>query len=131
MYLRHTDVNYMYNVLSHLGLTESLTTVSEKRKSTSKSRNLKEEITNLGQGTYCHLHDNFNKVHTTCDPIFGSAQTQQSEILNRTLVLLPLPKHYTQCTGPCNCKWSQVTPSKEIPFMCIDLNGREISEKKV
>ena len=130
MYIKHSDVNYMYNTFSHLGVMESLTTVIERQKATSKSRNLKEEILDVGKGTYCHIHDNFNKMHVTGDPVYGSPQTRQSEILNRTFLVLPPTKSCPTCVGRCTCRWSSEKSPKEIDFRCIFQNDAEIKETK-
>ena len=129
MYMKHTDVNYLYNLLSHLGVMESLTTVTERQKTTSEQRNMKKEILEAGKETYCHIHDNFNKVHITGDPVFGCPQTKQNEILNRTLLILPPTTNCKSCIGKCSCRWTSETPPNQISFESIFLSDIESKEK--
>ena len=69
-------------------------------------------------------------MHVTGDPVYGSPQTRQSEILNRTFLVLPPTKSCPACVGRCTCRWSSEKSSKGIDFRCIFQNDAEIKERK-
>ena len=116
MYTKHTDIKYTYNILSHLGILECLTKVSNRQSETSKARDDEKEVESIVERTFVELWFNFCKFHAVIDPVYGNSQTTSNDILNVTLLGLPPPSSCELCSGnECVCTWAKGYQDKNPP----------------
>ena len=64
-YVRHSDIEYSFNLMSHLGVTQSLSTVRKRQNEIAETRDIYKEVMSFGPSTWALLWDNFNKTHGT------------------------------------------------------------------
>lgn len=105
-YIRHSDIDYCLNIISHLGVTQSLKTVRNRLIETAKAWNVEEEIISFTPCTWSYVWDNFNKTCFLNSVVYRDKHTNLVEVINRVALALP-PKPYlsetrrTQCTDSC------------------------------
>ena len=123
-YIRHSDTDYSFNMMSHLGVTQSLETVRNRQIETAKTRDVEEEIISFTPCTWPYLWDNFSKTHRSNSVVYGDQHTTTVEVINRAALALPPPK-------PCidSCYWQKEKPPNKIDFNDIYLNQLETREK--
>ena len=125
LYTKHGDVNYIYNVLSHLSIVESLPSITSRQVRISKSRRVAEELRAECRENYVLLYDNFNKTKTVYDSMIGTLQTATNEILNRTLLGLSPVQPCTLCDNVCDYSWSNDKKPESIEYNVIWVNEVE------
>ena len=91
-YVRHSDINYSLNMMSRLGVAQSLPTVRKRQTETTHSRNVEEEIKALGNASWTYMWDNFNKTHGSNSVVYGDHHTISIEVMNRAAFALPPTK---------------------------------------
>ena len=62
-YIRYSDIDYLFNMKSQLGITQSLSTVLKQQNKIAECRNIMAEVKSLAPCTWTFLWDNFNKTH--------------------------------------------------------------------
>ena len=107
LYSKHEDVDFTYNLLSHMGITESLPSVVNRQRIRSKSRDVKEEIKRRGEKTYIFTYDNFCKTHARYDSVHGNQQSRTVDLLIRSVIFFLYPTACSTYDGPCTCHWSK------------------------
>ena len=132
-YVRHSDVDYSFNMMSRLGVTQSLPTVRKRQTETAHRRNVEEEIKALGNASWTYMWDNFNKTHGSNSVVYGDHHTNSIEVMNRAALALPPTKScpHEACKQECktNCFWEKEKPTEDINFNEIYLNKKEIQAK--
>ena len=126
-YVRHSDINYSFDMFSHLGALHSLTTVRQRQSECGKKRNIEEEILDKEPCSLAYLYDNFVKIHGSQSAIFGGQQTKTVEVLNRAALSLPPPKSCPNCELKCEtmCSWEVEKKATNISFENIYLTKDE------
>ena len=132
-YVRHSDVDYSFNMMSRLGVTQSLPTVMKRQSETAHSRNVEEEIKALGNASWTYMWDNFNKTHGSNSVVYRDHHTNSIEVLNHAALALPPTKScpLEACKHECksDCFGEKEKPTKDINFNEIHLNKKEIQAK--
>ena len=132
-YVRHSDVDYSFNMMSRLGVPQSLPTVRKRHTETAHSRNVEEEIKALRNVSWTYMWDNFNKTHGSNSVIYGDHHTNSIEVMNHAALALPPTKScpHEACKHECktNCFWQKEKPTKDINFNDIYLNKKEVQAK--
>ena len=121
-YIRHSDIDYSFNMMSHLGVTQSLKTVRNRQIEIAKARDVEEEIISFTPCTWTYLWDNFNKTHGSNSVVYGDQHTNTVEVINRAALALPPPK-------PCPSERKKEKPPNKIDFNEIYLNQQETTAK--
>ena len=80
-YVRHSDIDYSFNMMSHLGVTQSLSTVRKRQNKIAECRNVMSEVKSFTPCTWTFLWDNFNKTHGSHSLIYGDSNTHSIEVL--------------------------------------------------
>ena len=91
-YVRHSDEDYSFNMMSRLGVTQSLPTVRKRQTETTHSRNVEEEIKALRNASWTYMWDNFNKTHGSNSVVYRDHHTNSIEVMNRAALALPPTK---------------------------------------
>ena len=132
-YIRHSDIDYSFNMMSHLGVTQSLKTVRNRQIEIAKARDVEEEIISFTPCTWTYLWDNFNKTHGSNSVVYGDQHTSTVEVINRAALALPPPKPCPseRCRAQCidSCYWQKEKPPNKIDFNEIYLNQQETTAK--
>ena len=132
-YIRHSDVEYSFNMMSHLGVTQSLTTVRNRQIETAKARDVEEEMISFAPCTWTYLWDNFNKTHGSNSVVYDDQHTSTVEVINRAALALPpaKPSPSERCRAQCidSCYWQKEKPPNKIDFNEIYLNQQETTAK--
>ena len=106
-YVRHSDVDYSFNMMSRLGVTQSLPTVMKRQTETAHSRNVEEEIKALGNASWTYMWDNFNKTHGSNSVVYRDHHTNSIDVLNHAALALsptkscPLEACKHECKSDC------------------------------
>ena len=132
-YVRHSDIDYSFNMMSHLGVTQSLSTVRKRQNKIAECRNVMSEVKSFAPCTWTFLWDNFNKTHGSHSVIYGDSNTHSIEVINRAALALPPPKSCPNktCQNRCekSCYWEKERIPNEINFDEIYLNNHETNVK--
>ena len=132
-YVRHSDIGYSFNMMSHLGVTQSLSTVRKRQNKIAECRNVMAEVKSFAPCTWTFLWDNFNKTHGSHSVIYGDSNTHSVEVINRAAFALPPPKNCPNkaCQSQCenSCHWGKERMPNEINFDEIYLNKHETNVK--
>ena len=88
-YVRHSDIDYSFNMMSHLGVTQPLSTVRKRQNKIAECRNVMSEVKSFAPCTWTFLWDNFNKTHDSHSAIYGDSNTHSIEVINRATLALP------------------------------------------
>ena len=80
-YVRHSDIDYSFDMMSHLGVTQSLSTVRKRQNKIAECRNVMSEVKSFTPCTWTFLWDNFNKTHGSHSLIYGDSNTHSIEVL--------------------------------------------------
>ena len=132
-YIRHSDIDYSFNMMSHLGVTQSLKTVRNRQIETAKTRDVEEEIISFTPCTWTYLWDNFNKTHGSNSVVYGDQHTTTVEVINRAALALPPPKPCPNemCSAQCidSCYWQKEKPPNKIDFNEIYSNQKKTRKK--
>ena len=70
-HVHYSEVDYSFNMMSRLGVTQSLPTVRKRQTETVHSRNVEEETKALGNASWTYLWNNFNKIHGSNSVEYG------------------------------------------------------------
>ena len=132
-YVRHSDIDYSFNMMSHLGVTQSLSTVRKRQNKIAECRNVMSEVKSFAPCTWTFLWDNFNKTHGSHSVIYGDSNTHSIEVINRAALALPPLKSCLNktCQKQCenSCYWEKERIPNEINFDEIYLNNHETNVK--
>ena len=132
-YVHHSDVDYSFNMMSRLGVTQSLPIVRKRQTETAHSRDAEEEIKALGNASLTYMWGNFDKTHGSNSVVYGDHHTNSIEAINRAALNLPptksCPHDACQHDRKTNCFWEKEKPTKDINFNEIYLNKKEIQAK--
>ena len=132
-YVRHSDIDYSFNMMSHLGVTQSLSTVRKRQNKIAECRNVMSEVKSFAPCTWTFLWDNFNKTHGSHSVIYGDSNTHSIEVINRAALALPPPKSCPNKTSQNQSKNSCYLEKERIPdeinFDEIYLNNHETNVK--
>ena len=132
-YVRHSDVDCSFNMVSHPGVTQSLPTVRKRQADTVHSKNVEEEIKALGNASWTYRWVNFNKTHGCNSVVYGDHHTNSIEVMNLAALAWPPTKScpHKTCKHECktNCFWEKEKTRKDINFSEIHLNKKEIQAK--
>ena len=132
-YVRHSDIDYLFNMMSHLGVTQSLSTVRKRQNKIAECRNVMSEVKSFAPCTWTFLWDNFNKPHGWHSVIYGDSNTHSIEVINRAALALPPLKSCPNktCQKKCenSCYWEKERIPNEINFDEIYLNNHETNVK--
>ena len=91
-YVRHSDIGYSFNMMSHLGVRQSLFTTWKRQNNIAQCRNVMAEVKSFAPCTWTFLWDNFNKTHGSHSVIYGDSNTHSVEVISRAALALPPPK---------------------------------------
>ena len=132
-YIRHSDIDYSFNMMSHLGVPQSLKTVRNRKIETAKTLDVQEEIISFTPCTWTYLWDSFNKTHGSNSVVYADQHTTTVEVINRASLALPPPKPCPNemCSAQCidSCYWQKEKPPNKIDFNEMYLNQQEIRER--
>ena len=119
--------------MSHLGVTQSLSTVRKRQNKIAECRNVMSEVKSFAPCTWTFLWDNFNKPHGWHSVIYGDSNTHSIEVINRAALALPPLKSCPNktCQKKCenSCYWEKERIPNEINFDEIYLNNHETNVK--
>ena len=82
-YVRHSDIEYLFNMMSHFGVTQSLSMVRKRQNKIDECRNVISEVKSFAPCTWTFLWDNFNKTHGLHSSIYGDSNTHSVKVINR------------------------------------------------
>ena len=74
-YVCHSDIDYSFHMMSHLGVTQYLCTVLKRQNKIAECRNVMAEAKSFPPCIWTFLLDNFNKTHGSHSVIYGESNT--------------------------------------------------------
>ena len=86
-YVRYSDIDYSFNMTSHLGVTQSLSTVRKRQNKIADCRNVMAEVKSFASCTWTFLWNNFNKTHGSYSVIYGDSNAHSVEVINRAALV--------------------------------------------
>ena len=132
-YVRHSDIDYSFHMMSHLGVTQSLSTVQKRQNKIVECRNVMSEVKSFAPCTLTFLWDSFNEAHGSHSVIYGDSNTHSIEIINSAALALPPTKSFPNktCQNQCekSCYWEKGRIPNEINFDEIYLNNHDTNVK--
>ena len=114
-YVRHSDIDYSFNMVSHFGVAQSLSTVQKRQNKTAECKNVMAEVKPFAPCTWTFLWDNFNKTPGSHSVIYDDVNTHSVEVIRRATLALPPHKSCPNKTSQSQCKNSRYWENKRIP----------------
>ena len=128
LYVHHYDVDYSFNMMSCLGVTQSLFTVRKRQTETAHSRNIEEETKALRNASWAYMWNKLNKTHWPNSVVSGDHHTNSNKVMNHAALTLPPRKSYRHeaCKHKCKTAWflEKENPTKDINSNEIYLNKK-------
>ena len=110
-YVCHSDIDYLFHLMSHLGVTQYLYTILKRQNKIAECRNVMAEAKSFAPFSWTFLLDNFNKTHGSHSVIYGEFNTHLVEVFNRAALALPPPENSPNktCKNQCenSCYWEK------------------------
>ena len=104
LYVHHYDVDYSFNMMSCLGVTQSLFTVRKRQTETAHSRNIEEETKALRNASWAYMWNKLNKTHWPNSVVSGDHHTNSNKVMNHAALTLPPRKSYRHEACKHKCK---------------------------
>ena len=132
-YVRYSNIDYSFNMMSHLGVTQSLSTVRKRQNKIAECGNVMAEMKSFSPCTWTFFWDNFNKTHGSHSVIYGDSNTHSVKVINLGALALPSPESCPNktCQNQCenSCYWEKERKPNETNFDEIYSNNHETNVK--
>ena len=109
-------------MMSHFGVTHSLSTVLKRKNKIADCRNVLAEIKSFAPCIWTFLWDNFNKTHGSHSTLYGNTNTLSVEVINHAAFAFPPPKSCPHKVCQSKCENSVIGKKREYQMKLISTN---------